>query len=68
MSTCEYCIASKIIRKPFWKGIKTEISLQLIYYDICGLMSVKWKHDALYFITFIDNFTHYGHVFWFLIS
>ena len=63
MPTCEYCLAGKIIRKPFGKGTRVEIPLQLIHSDIYGLMNVRARHDALYFITFIDDFTHYGHVY-----
>ena len=63
MSTCEYCLAGKTTRKPFEKGTRVEIPLQLIHSDICGPMSVKARHGALYFITFIDDFSRYGHVY-----
>ena len=63
MPTCEYCLAGKTIRKPFEKGTRAEIPLELIHSDICGPMSVKARHGALYFITFIDDFTRYGHVY-----
>ena len=63
MPTCEYCLAGKTTRKPFRKGTRVELPLQLIYSDICGPMSVKARHGALYFITFIDDFTRYGHVY-----
>ena len=68
MPTCEYCLAGKTTRKPFRKGTRVEIPLQLIHFDICVPMSVRARHDALRFITFIDDFTRYGHVIWFLIS
>ena len=61
--TCEYYLASTTIRKPFGKGVRAEIPLQLIHSDIYGLMNVRARHDALYFITFIDEFTRYGHVY-----
>ena len=57
MSTYEYFLASKTTRKPFGKWTRTEIPLQLIHSDICGPISVRVRHDALYFITFIDEFT-----------
>ena len=63
MPTCEYYLVSKTTRKPFGKGTRTEIPLQLIHSNICGPMSVRARHDTLYFITFIDDFTHYGHVY-----
>ena len=63
MPTCEYCLAGKTTRKPFEKGTRVEIPLQLIHFDICDPMSVRARHDALYFITFIDYFTRYDHVY-----
>ena len=40
MSTCEYYLAGKITRKPFGKGTRTEIPLQLIHSGICGHMAL----------------------------
>ena len=40
MPTCEYCLAGKTIRKPFEKGNRAEISLQLIHSAICDPISV----------------------------
>ena len=31
--------------------------------DICGPMNVRARHGASYFITFIDNFIHFGHIY-----
>ena len=63
MSTCEYCLAGKTTRKPFGKGTRAETPLKLIHSDICGPMSVRARYGAFYFITFIDDFTQYGHVY-----
>ena len=63
MSTCEYWLTSKITRKPLRKEGRTKTPLQLIHFDIYGPMSIKTRHDTLYFITFIDDFTHYDHVY-----
>ena len=57
MSTCEHYLTSKSTKKPFGKGTKEDFLLQLVYFDICGLMNVKAKHKAYYFITFINGFT-----------
>ena len=57
---CENCLAEKTTRKPFGKGTRAEYPLQLIHSDI---LNVKSRHGASYFITFIDDFTQYGHVF-----
>ena len=63
MPTCEYCLDGKTTRKPFGKGTRAEIPLQLIHSDIYGPMSIRARHGALYFITFIDDFTRHGHVY-----
>ena len=63
MPTYEYYLDGKTTRKPFRKGTRIEIPLKLIHSNICGPMSVRVSHDALYFITFIDDFTRYGHVY-----
>ena len=60
---CESCLTEKTIRKPFGKGTRAESSLQIINSDICGPMSVKTIHGASYFITFIDDYSHFGHVY-----
>ena len=61
LSTCEYCLQGKAIRKPFGKAVTAE--LQLIHSNICGPMNVRARHGASYFITFIDDYTRYGHVY-----
>jgi len=60
---CEHCAAGKSTRKPFRKATRAEFPLQLIHSDICGLMSLQTQLGASYFITFIDDFTHFGHVY-----
>ena len=37
--------------------------LEHIHFDICGPMNVRATHGAQYFITFIDDFTRFGHVY-----
>ena len=63
LPTCQDCLAGKATRKPFGKAVRATVPLQLIHSDICGPMSVKARHGALYFITFIDDYTRYGHVY-----
>ena len=60
---CESCLAGKTTRKPFSKGTRAEISLQIIHSNICGLISVMARHDASYFITFIDDYSCFGYVY-----
>ena len=57
------CLEGKMARKPFKKAIKAQIALQLVHLDICGPINVRTRHDASYFITFIDDFTRFGYVY-----
>uniref|UniRef100_A0A2N9IEQ3 Reverse transcriptase Ty1/copia-type domain-containing protein n=1 Tax=Fagus sylvatica TaxID=28930 RepID=A0A2N9IEQ3_FAGSY len=63
LPTYEHCLAGKSTRKPFEKVIRAMVPLELIHFDVCGPMNVRARHRASYFITFIDDFTHYGHVY-----
>ena len=55
--TCEHYLARKTTRKTFGKGTIAKFPLQLIHSDIYGQLNVKAKHGAIYFITFMDDFT-----------
>ena len=59
----EHCLARKAIRLSFGKAKKVTSKLQLIHSNICGVMNVRARHGANYFITFIDDFTHFDHVY-----
>ena len=59
---CEHCLTKKATRLPFDKTKRVTSKLQLIHSDICGPMNVRARHDTSYFITFIDDFTCFGHV------
>ena len=48
---------------PFGKAKRACCLLELIHSDICGSMNVRKRHGAQYFITFIDYFTRFGHVY-----
>ena len=63
MPICEYCLSGKTTRKPLKKGTRVETLLQLIHFDTDGPMSVRAMYVALYFITFIDDFNYYDHVY-----
>ena len=60
---CEQCLAGKATRLPFGKAKRACFPLELIYSDICCRMNVRERHGAQYFITFIDDFTRFGHVY-----
>ena len=63
LSTCEHCLVGKLKRKPFGKATRASFPLQLIHSDICGPMNVRAKYRGFYFITFIDDYTRYIHVY-----
>ena len=63
LSTYEYCLQGKATRKPFGKVVRAELPLQLIHSDICGPVNLRARHGASYFITFINDYTRYGHVY-----
>ena len=64
LSTCEQCLVGKTMRLPFIKAKRAFFPLELIHSDIfCGPMNLRARHGAQYFITFIDNFTRFGHVY-----
>ena len=63
LSICEHCLAKKATRLSFGKVKRVTLPLQLIHFDICGPMNVRARHGAHYFITFIDDFTRYDHVY-----
>jgi hypothetical protein len=63
LPTCEHCLMGKSKRKPFGKATRASFTLQLIHSDIYGPMNMSARHCGSYFITFIDDYTLYGHVY-----
>ena len=60
---CEPCLAGKAKRKPFGKASRASYPLKLVHSDICGPMNVRAHHGSSYFITFIDDYSHFGYVY-----
>lgn len=60
---CEPCLAGKATKKPFGKAMRVSVPLELIHSDICGPVNVKTRHGAVYFLTFIDDYSRYGYVY-----
>jgi len=58
---CEPCTKGKLNRKPFpVRGSRRSAEpLGLVHSDVCGKMSTKSLSDGEYFLTFIDDNTHY---------
>jgi len=63
LSKCESCLAGKVTIKPFSKAMRASSPLKLIHSDICGSMNVKVHHEAIYFITLIDDYLRYEYVY-----
>ena len=63
LPVCEQCLVGKATRLPFGKSKRACFHVKLIHFGICGLMIVRARHGAQYFITFIDDFTLFGHVY-----
>ncbi|UYV65858.1 hypothetical protein LAZ67_3005722 [Cordylochernes scorpioides] len=64
---CEVCLEGKMRRLPFpskpVESKKTSSPLELIHSDVVGLISPMSKGGNNYFVTFIDDFTHYTKVY-----
>ena len=57
---CESCIMGKLPKSPFsGHGECAKGILELIHYDVCGLMPVQARGGNHYFITFIDDFSRF---------
>ena len=58
---CESCVSGKIHRTPFPKSgrERAEEPLGLVHSDLCGKISSPSLGQAEYFVTFIDDKTHY---------
>lgn len=55
---CDVCVMGKQTRRPF-KTSETRSTkvLELIHSDVCGPMQEASFADALYFVTFIDDYS-----------
>ncbi|GJS16101.1 retrotransposon protein, putative, ty1-copia subclass [Tanacetum coccineum] len=61
---CVSCMSRKMVRKPYTHQVeRAKDLLGLIHTDVCGLFRTVSRQGASYFITFIDDFSHYGYVY-----
>ena len=63
---CESCIMGKQHRNSFPKASKSQIvdtCGSIIHSDVCGPMPVNSIGGSRYFVTFIDNFSKYTHIY-----
>ena len=56
-------VAGKAIEKPFPKAQQSTSTLEIVHSDIRGPLHIKNRQGTRYFITFIDDYSWYGHVY-----
>ena len=53
---CDYCLFGKQHRVSFQKNSTRKLKkLEVVYYDVCGLIEVDFLGGNKYFVTFIDD-------------
>nr|GEV43584.1 hypothetical protein [Tanacetum cinerariifolium] len=58
------CLSGKMTRKPFPHRIERGIDLlEIIHTDVFGPLRQVSRQGASYFITFTDDYSHYGYVY-----
>ncbi|GJS15719.1 retrotransposon protein, putative, ty1-copia subclass [Tanacetum coccineum] len=61
---CVSCMPGKMARKPYTHQVeRAKDLLGLIHTDICGPFRTVSRQGASYFVTFIDDFSRYGYVY-----
>lgn len=65
LEACETCIKGKLSRLPFTRhdGLYTTEKLEIIHSDVCGPFECETLAGSRYYVTFIDDFTRYCHVY-----
>nr|GEU45593.1 hypothetical protein [Tanacetum cinerariifolium] len=61
---CVSCLSGKMARKPYSHQVeRAKDLLGLIHTNVCVPFKIMSRQGASYFITFTDNFRHYGYVY-----
>nr|GEU63939.1 putative S-locus glycoprotein domain-containing protein [Tanacetum cinerariifolium] len=61
---CVSCMSGKMARKPYTHQVeRVKFLLGLIHTDVCGPFKIISRQGASYFVTFTDDFIHYGYVY-----
>ena len=61
---CESCLEGKMTKRSFTgKSLKVKIPLELVYSNLCGPINIKTRGGYEYFISFIDDYSRYNHVY-----
>ena len=57
------CIKGKQTKHNKKGAIRSTQLLEIIYTDICGPFDTSTINGEIYFIIFIDDFSHYGYIY-----
>ncbi|KAA0042463.1 gag/pol protein [Cucumis melo var. makuwa] len=61
---CDSCLEGKMTKRSFTgKGFRAKTPLELVHSNLCGPMNVKARGGYEYFISFIDDYSRYGHAY-----
>ena len=61
---CDSCLEGKMTKRSFTrKDLRAKTPLKLVHSDLCGPMNVKVRGGYEHFISFIDDYSRYGHVY-----
>ncbi|GJY38228.1 zinc finger, CCHC-type containing protein [Tanacetum coccineum] len=61
---CVSCMSGKMARKPYTHQVEmAKYLLGLIHTDVCGPFKIVSRQGASYFVTFTNDFSHYGYVY-----
>ena len=64
LPTCESYLLGKMTKSSFKrKGERASDVLGLIHTDVCGPMNISIRGGHYYFITFTDDLSRYGYVY-----
>ena len=62
--TCKPCLMGKMTKTLFSGTIERATDLlEIIHTDVCGPMSVEARGGYCYFLTFTDDLSRYGHIY-----
>lgn len=56
---CEPCLNGKMYRLPFESRKRASRILEIVHSDVCGPISPNSMTDKKYFVTFLDNYSHF---------
>ena len=64
MPVYESCLEGKMTKRPFFsKGNRAKVLLELVHTNVCGPTNVRARGGCEYFITFINDYSRYGYIY-----